>query len=190
MTHNSLTKRVVDELIKYLAAGGIIKIDIKEPALEKYLTSDLKVYLNQKSNLTKTKVILRYMKNQNLIEYEKLPAHQAKLRLTVSGIKRAQRISLAEISIPKPKRWDKKWRVVLFDIPETQRQARNALSSKLKALGFKQIQRSVWVHPFPCQIEIEYIKHSYKIEPYVTLAEIDKIDGHHKLVRQFQHLVT
>ena len=44
-------------------------------------------------------------------------------------------------------RWDRKWRVVIFDIAEINRSSRNALRRKLKDLGFGLLQKSVWVSP-------------------------------------------
>ncbi len=46
--------------------------------------------------------------------------------------------------ILKDEKWDGKWRIVVFDIPEKHRKARNALRSKLKTWGFSPWQKSVW----------------------------------------------
>ena len=45
--------------------------------------------------------------------------------------------------------WDGKWRVILFDLPETQRAARRKLREKLAASGFGCMQRSAWLSPDP-----------------------------------------
>lgn len=42
-------------------------------------------------------------------------------------------------------KWDGKWRIVVFDIPETHRKVRNVLRSRLKLWKFKPLQKSVWV---------------------------------------------
>ena len=46
------------------------------------------------------------------------------------------------------KKWDKKWRLVIFDLPEKESGKRNALRKKLTNLGFGQWQRSVYVSPY------------------------------------------
>ncbi len=45
-------------------------------------------------------------------------------------------------------RWDGKWRVVIFDVPERVRGRRDFLRRELSELGFRQLQKSVWVTPY------------------------------------------
>lgn len=47
------------------------------------------------------------------------------------------------------------WKMVIFDIPETKRQIRNVLRSKLVSLGFKKWQNSIWMSPYTIAPEIE-----------------------------------
>lgn len=45
----------------------------------------------------------------------------------------------------KSDKWDGKFRVVIFDIPEKNRKVRDILRWRLKAWGFKYLQKSLWV---------------------------------------------
>jgi len=90
-----------------------------------------------------------------------------------------------DLEIKKPKRWDGKWRIVIFDIPEKKRLARDVLREKLKELGFYRLQRSVFVHPYGCEREIELIKRIYEVEPFVSFVVADSIDIQEKLLRKF-----
>lgn len=54
----------------------------------------------------------------------------------------------------RQKKWDGKWRVVFFDIPEVQRDIRDGLRSELKRLGFGLWQRSAWLTPFDIAKEL------------------------------------
>jgi DNA-binding transcriptional regulator PaaX len=47
------------------------------------------------------------------------------------------------------------WKMVIFDIPERQRQVRTFLRSKLKALGFKKWQSSIWLSPYKLDPRLE-----------------------------------
>lgn len=47
------------------------------------------------------------------------------------------------------------WKMVIFDIPETQRHIRNVLRAKLISLGFKKWQNSIWMSPYTLAPEIE-----------------------------------
>ena len=48
----------------------------------------------------------------------------------------------------RKKRWDGKWLMVVFDIPEKHSSTRRALREKLRELGFGMLQRSVWISPY------------------------------------------
>ncbi len=75
-----------------------------------------------------------------------------KYELTKKGIAKLERVQLRE-SVKKQK-WDGCWRIVVFDITEDKRAARDALRRKLKIFGFYPLQKSVFVFPFDCQKEI------------------------------------
>lgn len=67
------------------------------------------------------------------------------IRLTSQGNKRMVR-EFPLLSFQKRK-WDKKWRFVIFDIQEVNKNAREGLRKKLKELGFGMIQKSVFISP-------------------------------------------
>ena len=57
------------------------------------------------------------------------------------------------------KKWDKKWRVVIFDIEEVNRNVRDVFRRKLYELGFGRLQKSVYISPFPIENEMrEFIE--------------------------------
>ena len=53
------------------------------------------------------------------------------------------------------KKRDGIWKIIIFDIPESKRQVRNVIRSKLTSLGFKKWQNSIWISPFVIAPEIE-----------------------------------
>lgn len=76
----------------------------------------------------------------------------------------------------KEEKWDGKWRLVIFDIPEERRQARNLLRASLKNWGFTSWQKSVWATKKNC-IEVlrKFIK-DVGIEDWVIVLETDNVD--------------
>lgn len=70
---------------------------------------------------------------------------QPYLRLTGRGKKKLVR-DFPLLALKK-KRWDRKWRMVFFDIQETSRKIRDQLRRKLEELGFAKFQRSVYITP-------------------------------------------
>ncbi len=88
--------------------------------------------------------------------------------------------------ILKPRKWDGKWRIVGFDIPEKQKKAREALRYKLKELGFLQIQKSLFLYPYPCREEIEFIGEIFQINKCITFIEAISITNESYLKREFK----
>jgi DNA-binding transcriptional regulator PaaX len=98
------------------------------------------------------------------------------ISLTKKGRKRFKVIQLQDISITKPPRWDKKWRIIIFDIPDKSfKRGREALRGKLKEWEFYQLQKSVWVCPWPCEDEIKVVAELYGISRYANIIIAEKI---------------
>ncbi|MEK7562216.1 MAG: hypothetical protein AAB509_00850, partial [Patescibacteria group bacterium] len=76
--------------------------------------------------------------------------------LTDKGKLRALTYNFENMKIER-KDWDGKWRFVVFDVPEKFRIGRDALRGKIKKLGFYELQKSVFIFPYKCQDEIEFI---------------------------------
>ena len=99
------------------------------------------------------------------------------IELTEKGKAAARKAGLNNLKIKKPKKWDQKWRAVLFDIPEVKRIGRDALRRKIKELGFTELQKSVFVYPYPCRKEIETVLKFFEIGKFVqqcTIIDLDK----------------
>lgn len=90
-------------------------------------------------------------------------------RLTENGKVKLKNFLLETLEITSPRRWDRKWRVVVFDIPEKFRSARRAIQRKMISMGFYPMQKSVFAHPFPCEAEIEFLKNFFNIKPYIDV---------------------
>jgi DNA-binding transcriptional regulator PaaX len=107
------------------------------------------------------------------------------IRLTKNGEKKLLFYNLDDMKIKQPKRWDKQWRIVIFDIPETHKQNRDLFSRKLRELEFIKLQKSVWVCPYPCVDEIDFIKEIYEIRPFVRVVTASDIDIKNDLIKKF-----
>lgn len=125
------------------------------------------------------------LKRSNLIIYKKSRQHIS-LQLTPKGKQYFKKLEGISLRIPPPPQWDGKWRMLLFDIPEKERELRDALRTHLRQLKFFQIQQSVWIHPYECKKEIFLLCQSYNINRYVLLYTItiendDKLRRYYKL---------
>lgn len=100
------------------------------------------------------------LRRQGLIKIEK-KNHQIYISLTEKGKAKAGWMQIDALKIKRPKRWDRKWRIVIFDIAQLKKIYREALRGKLKELGFVPLQKSVWVYPFDCRDEINLLKNFF-----------------------------
>lgn len=90
-------------------------------------------------------------------------------------------------SEPVRKKWDGQWCLVVFDIPEPKKRARNIYRSLLKRKGFIGIQNSVFVAPFADFEELALLREELKIEKYVSffIAKSDQTDDDSALRKKF-----
>lgn len=98
------------------------------------------------------------------------------LVLNNKGKIKALRYQIDNMKI-KPQNWDGRWRLVIFDIPEEQKPARDALRFRLKKLGLHELQKSVFISPFKCKDEIDFITEFYQVRPYVRYGILESIDN-------------
>lgn len=99
------------------------------------------------------------------------------LTLTDKGKMKALTYKFESMKLEKKKDWDGKWRIVMFDIPEKQRIARDVFRSKIKSIGFYELQHSVFAFPYECENEIEYIIETYKLTKWIRFGTLEKIDN-------------
>ncbi len=98
------------------------------------------------------------------------------LVLSENGKKKYLEYNLDTIKVKNPSKWDKMWRVIVFDIPEFKKKGRDALVLKLKQMGFYPMQKSVFIHPFPCKDEVDFISEIFELKPYVRFMLVKEID--------------
>jgi len=108
------------------------------------------------------------------------------LRLTPKGEALLTRYQFDNFTMPKPRRWDKKYRIIVFDIKETKRFVRDSLRTWLERLGFIQLQRSVWVYPYECQEIVTLLKAHMHVGKDVLYITADSIENDTWLRESFE----
>ena len=99
------------------------------------------------------------------------------LELTDEGKKRVLRYHPSKMKIKKPIKWDGLWRLVIFDIPESMKRERMALAGMLRRLDFYPLQRSVFIFPYECKNEIDFVVEMFNLRPYVRFLIVKDIDN-------------
>lgn len=105
--------------------------------------------------------------------------------LSEKGKREVLKYDLENLVIQKQVPWDGKWRMVFFDVP-TSHSARNAFREYLKSMGFFQMQKSVYVHPYPCAREVKYVREVLVLPHEVKLATVSALENDNDLRRFFR----
>ncbi len=108
------------------------------------------------------KSVIKRSKDQ-LIRRGYISFEDSKLRLTEKGKVELRKLELESFALEKPKRWDGKWRLLIFDIPEYRKSLREKVRRSLKAIGFIRLQDSVWLYPYECEDLMGLLKADFKI---------------------------
>lgn len=95
------------------------------------------------------------------------------LRLTSFGKKRLKRdFPLFNI---QDKKWDRKWRIVTFDIEEVNSNLRKKFRGKLKELGFGMLQESVFISPNDIAKDFAEFVEEQELNEFVYVMEVSNI---------------
>jgi DNA-binding transcriptional regulator PaaX len=122
---------------------------------------------------------------QKLITQKSIVKRGEYLSLTEKGKKELIEYETGRKVIKKPKIWDGKYRVIIFDIPEEKKKIRWALRKQLIEWEFVRLQNSVWVHPYECQEVVALLKTSFGISKDVLYLTVDSIENDQWLRKEF-----
>ncbi len=120
---------------------------------------------------------IKRLEKQKLISWKEQDGNLI-LTLTNKGKKRIIQYKLDDLQIKKNKR-DGLWRIIVFDIPERNKQARDFFRGKLKQMGLYQLQESVFYTPYECKDEIDFLRYELGVEKYVIYIlakEISRVE--------------
>lgn len=107
------------------------------------------------------------LREKGLIEYEKEKTNKIILKLTNLG-----RDAVGDL-VSLEEEWDGKWRIVLFDIPESKNSVRDLFRRRLKDWGFKKWQQSVWITKSNVTDRLRKLIEKIDIKDWVTVIESD-----------------
>lgn len=112
---------------------------------------------------------LKRLRENGLVDF--VDDEKIMVRLTDQGREKAV---LAKIKLDDRK-WDGKWRLVIFDVPEKRRAVRDLLRSKLKQWDFIHLQQSVWASKKDCAAVLRDFIKSVGIEDWVMVVETEDL---------------
>lgn len=165
------------QLIILLAATGVV---LTSPYGGRVFTAAIKEHLAKRAKLKEwekqldARNVSRALYKLKKRKHIKIEARGNKtiIKLTERGRKRKLEYEYENIKVPQPQKWDKRWRLVMFDIPDEARTIRDGFRLKLKNIGFMPFQKSIWIYPYPCEEEIDFVAEYLRIGKYLTLLTV------------------
>ncbi|OGE15091.1 hypothetical protein A2769_03305 [Candidatus Daviesbacteria bacterium RIFCSPHIGHO2_01_FULL_37_27] len=149
------------------AVDGTVRFNDFAQNTEYYAYGNGWDYPLDKSSLSKT---LKRLRENGLVDF--IVDDEISIRLTDKGREKA---ILANLLLEDEK-WDGKWRILIFDVPEKRRVVRDVLRSKLKNWGFVGWQQSVWVTKKNCVKPLKDFINQVGIKDWVKVFEADEVD--------------
>lgn len=175
-SRNHDLQRIVLETV---ATAGILSMALVAPnAIKVMRKSGLLLKIRQKEIINLSRY--RLVQNGLLARDER-----GFLKLTPKGEEKLRQCELHDYKIKKPKHWDKKWRMLIFDVREERKILRDKIRRTLVAIGFQRLQYSVWVYPYDCEDLITLLKADFKIGKDLLYIISDSIENDTWLKRSF-----
>lgn len=98
------------------------------------------------------------------------------IKISEKGKMKILAYAIGELTLKKSSSWDGKWRLVGYDIPVKKGRKDKIIKSTLKRLGFLKIQNSVYISPYPCFDEIEFLREYYFLGTNIKYFLVTKIE--------------
>ncbi len=130
----------------------------------------------EKFNQPRLHYILKRLQRQKIVKVVENNGF-SEVHLTQKGKLHILKYKLEEMKIEKPKQWDKKWRVIIYDISKFKRQQQNSFRRMLKKLEMLQLQKSVYLTPYPCDKEIEFLRQYFDVGEGVIYIVAEHIEN-------------
>jgi len=136
------------------------------------LGRDIWKKLERKRRKNQFHQFINYLKNKGYIKITNLKGKKGIL-LTPKGNKKILRVRYKLLD--KKRRKDKKWIMVMYDIPEKKKKERASLREMLQILGYQKLQKSIWICPRDVFKETEKVIRIYSLDSYVKIFLIEEI---------------
>jgi DNA-binding PadR family transcriptional regulator len=173
------------DILYALFVAGAITIALSSPYFGRNLLKAFKKWIKSRKYQKPKKVytvFYRLLRSGYIITEKR--NHDLYIHLTEKGKRAAGWLQIDALKIKRPKKWDGKYRLVIFDISQLKRIYRDALRGKLRELGFIKIQKSVWLCPFDCRDEIALLREFFGLSEKEMRLIIAEDIGDDKWIRK------
>jgi len=166
----------------FILTAIAVSVGLSSPYFVQRILQELR-----KNNLSKPPTIGSiYNARKRLIKMGLIFYKNGFLRLTSRGQSKIAELEKNNYHIVTPKRWDKKWRVIIFDVSEKRKALREKIRRTFQTVGFTRLQDSVWVYPYPCEDLVALLKTDFKIGKELLYMIVEEIENDRWLQEHFE----
>lgn len=177
-------KSLIFSIIKAVGIVGMVGVVVVAPNAAQAF--ELLLGDNKKKN---KRTYAEYLRRSGYFKIEKKGNKKFVISLSEKGGQAYKEVDFATF-ITTPKKWDQKWHILMYDIPDSHRRVRLYIASMLKNIGLKPIQNSVYAYPYDLTQLAAAMRHEYpKVARLIVAATVDKIDGEDQLKKAFEKLI-
>ena len=177
-------KNIQKIILSTIAIAGILSVAAVAP--------NIFSVIKQFEDPTRRKKNLKYsinesftrLKEKGFIEIVEVNGKKV-ARITKKGEGKLDFLDKHNFKLKIPKKWDGRWRVVIFDIKESRSKTRFLLRKTLSQIGFIRLQNSVWLYPYACEDLISLLKADFKVGKDVLYLIVEKLENDWHLRKTF-----
>lgn len=177
-------KNIQKIILSTIFSTGILSVAVVAPnvlSVIKQLEGSFKRKKNLKYSINES---FTRLKEKGLVEIVEVNGKKV-ARVTTKGENQLDFLDKYNFKLKIPKKWDGRWRVVIFDIKESRRKTRFLLRKTLIQIGFVRLQNSVWLYPYDCEDIISLLKADFKIGEDVLYMIVEKLENDWHLCKTF-----
>lgn len=171
----------IKDILQLLGIGVLLTASITLPGVglvanEVMKTHRRKQWLEsqkewEKFNTWRLRWVLKRMNSQKLVTI----SDDGIVSISQKGKERLLQYNIAAMQLKE--RIDGLWRLIVYDVANLKGQKRRIFQRMLMQLKFLQIQRSVYLTPFICDDEIEYLRQLFDLRDEVVLLKVSGIEN-------------
>ena len=175
----------VKDILILLAGGTFIAASLIFPGLPIIVKEALKTYESaqwqkrqkewKKFNTWRLRQVVKRLEKQKIVEIVEIDKTPV-VTITEKGKQKILKFKLEEIELDQTT-WDGKWRIITYDIASVKRWQRELFRKMLKRMNFYQLQKSVYLTPFKCRDEIEYLRQVCEVGNEVVILTVSGFEN-------------
>lgn len=188
---NSKNRETLDptviEILKIVGVSGTILASFLIPGFPLAVKPILDVYkrrgkLNQgrlwgRFNQRRLRFLLKRLQTQKVVEINDSGNGKVLIQLTKKGRKKLLEFELSNLILENPPLWDKKWRLIIYDVKKERKLVADIFRRFLKKMQFLKLQKSVYLTPYPCQDQVKFLREYYNLDNEVLYLEVQKLEN-------------